>query len=63
MTWQRCKIRIVSHPRLEAGKVYEAERDENGWYYIRGLPAGENTEGSATVFPEEAEEVPDGTVE
>ena len=49
MTWQRVRIRIVSHPRLEVGKVYEAEKDESGWYFIDG----------DTVFPDEAEEVPD----
>ena len=59
MTWQKVRIRILEHPRLEVGKEYEAERDENGWYYIRGLPVGENIEGSATVFPDEAEEVKD----
>lgn len=49
--WTKVRIRIVSHPRLEVGKVYLAERDENGWYFIEG----------ETVFPDEAEEVPDET--
>ena len=52
MTWQRVRIRILAHPRLEVGKEYEAERDENGWYFVDG----------DTVFPDEAEEVKDGSL-
>lgn len=59
MTWQRVRIKIVSHPWLEVGKVYEAERDENGWYYVRTEDTGYGVSG--TVFPDEAEEVADGT--
>lgn len=29
-----CTIRILSHPRLEAGKLYSAEREHDGTYMV-----------------------------
>ncbi len=57
--WTKVRIRIVSHPRLLVGVVYEASRDENGNYYVEDLETGINE----TVWESEAEEVADGAAE
>jgi len=52
MTWQRVRIRILAHPRLEVGKEYEAERDDEENYYV----PPQYGHGYDTVFKWEAEE-------
>lgn len=55
--WTPCRIRIIEHPRLEVGRIYPCEKDENGHFYV------DTKNGAETVYAWEAEEMPDGTVE
>jgi len=59
MTWQRVRIRILAHPRLEVGKEYEAERDDEENYYV----PPQYGHGYDTVFKWEAAEVKDDKTE
>jgi hypothetical protein len=45
-----CHIRILKHPRLEAGRIYLAEKDSLGNFYLE--------EQGETVWKWEAEIVP-----
>jgi len=49
-----CHIRIVKHPRLEAGRIYLAEKDRLGDFYLE--EQGETVwRWEAKIVPEEQE--------
>jgi hypothetical protein len=50
--WTPARIRILSHPRLLRGGIYNAEKDRHDVYFV------DTEEGGETVWQWECEELP-----